>query len=61
MNGILRCRAVDGEALSALMVPLGLRGRDRTRRELELMERLTPVLELFVKGCEIARLKSYAQ
>ena len=29
VNGILRCRAVDVEALSALMVPLGLGWKDR--------------------------------
>lgn len=51
----------DGEALSTLMEPLGLGWKDRTRRELALMEDLTPVLERLAQGREIAGLSAYAQ
>lgn len=61
VGDILRRRVFDGEALSALMAPLGLGWKDRTRRELELMEHLTPVLELLAQGREIAGLSAYAQ
>ncbi len=49
-----------GEALSALMEPLGLGWKDRTRRELALMEDLTPLLERLAQGREIAGLSAYA-
>jgi type I restriction enzyme, R subunit len=58
---ILRRRVFDGEALSALMEPLGLGWKDRTRHELALMEDLTPVLERLAQGREIAGLSAYAQ
>ncbi|WDJ94945.1 hypothetical protein [Xanthomonas campestris] len=50
MNDILRCSAFDAEKLSALVAPLGLRRKDRTRRELELIEHLTPVSERLAQG-----------
>lgn len=61
VDEILRRRVFDGEALSALMAPLGLGWKDRTRRELALMEDLTPVLERLAQGREIAGLSAYAQ
>ena len=61
VDDILRRRVFDGEALSALMEPLGLGWKDRTRRELALMEELTPVLERLAQGREIAGLSAYAQ
>ena len=61
VDDILRRRVFDGEALSALMEPLGLGWKDRTRRELALMEDLTPVLERLAQGREIAGLSAYAQ
>ena len=61
VDDILRRRVFDGEALSTLMAPLGLGWKDRTRRELELMEHLTPVLERLAQGREIAGLSAYAQ
>jgi type I restriction enzyme R subunit len=61
VDDILRRRVFDGEALSALMAPLGLSWKDRTRRELALMEDLGPVLERLVQGREIAGLSAYAQ
>ena len=61
VDDILRRRVFDGEALSALMAPLGLGWKDRTRRELALMDALTPVLEGLAQGREIAGLSAYAQ
>lgn len=61
VDDILRRRVFDGEALSALMEPLGLGWKDRTRRELALMEDLAPVLERLAQGREIAGLSAYAQ
>jgi type I restriction enzyme R subunit len=61
VDDILRRRVFDGEALSTLMEPLGLGWKDRTRRELALMEELTPVLERLANGREIAGLSAYAQ
>ncbi len=61
VDDILRRRVFDGDALSALMAPLGLGWKDRTRRELALMEDLTPVLERLAQGREIAGLSAYAQ
>ena len=61
VDDILRRRVFDGEALSALMAPLGLGWKDRTRRELALMEELTPVLERLALGRDIAGLSAYAQ
>ncbi len=61
VDDILRRRVFDGEALSALMEPLRLGWKDRTRRELALMEDLAPVLERLAQGREIAGLSAYAQ
>jgi type I restriction enzyme R subunit len=61
VDEILRRRVFDGEALSALMRPLGLGWKDRTKRELALMDDLTPVLERLAGGREIAGLSAYAQ
>ncbi len=61
VDNVLRRRVFDGEALSALMEPLGLGWKDRTRRELALVEDLTPVLERLAKGRAIAGLSAYAQ
>ena len=61
VDDILRRRVFDGEALSALMAPLGLGWKDRTRRELALMDDFTPVLERLAQGREIAGLSAYVQ
>ena len=61
VDEILRRRVFDGEALSALMAPLELGWKDRTRRELALMDELSPVLERLAQGREIAGLSAYAQ
>ncbi len=49
----------DGEKLSDLMEPLGLSWKDRTKKELELMEDLIPLLKKLAGGREIAGLGAY--
>lgn len=49
----------DGEKLSDLLEPLELGWRDRTKKELELMEDLIPLLKKFAGGREIVGLKAY--
>lgn len=49
----------DGEKLSDLMEPLGLGWKDRTKKELELMEDLIPLLKKLAGGREIAGLGAY--
>ncbi len=49
----------DGEKLSDLMEPLGLGWKERTKKELELMEDLIPLLKKLAGGREIAGLAAY--
>lgn len=49
----------DGEKLSDLLEPLDLGWRDRTKKELELMEDLIPLLKKIANGREIVGLKAY--
>ena len=49
----------DGERLSDLLEPLGLGWRDRTKKELELMDDLIPLLKKLVSGREIVGLNAY--
>ena len=49
----------DGERLSDLMEPLGLGWKERTQRELALMEDLIPLLKKLAGGREIAGLAAY--
>jgi type I restriction enzyme R subunit len=49
----------DGEKLSDLLEPLGLGWRDRTRKELELMDDLIPLLKKLSNGRVIAGLNAY--
>jgi type I restriction enzyme R subunit len=49
----------DGEKLSDLMESLGLGWKDRTKKELELMEDLIPLLKKLDGGREIAGLGAY--
>ncbi len=58
---ILRRRIFDGEALSDLMAPLGLGWKVRTKKELELMDDLAPLLHKLAKGQEISGLNAYEQ
>lgn len=49
----------DGEKLSDLLEPLGLCWRDRTKKELDLMSNLIPLLKKLADGREIVGLKAY--
>ncbi len=49
----------DGEKLSELFAPLDLGWKERTKRELALMEDLTPLLKKQAEGREISGLKAY--
>lgn len=49
----------DGEKLSDLLEPLDLGWRDRTKKELELMGDLIPLLKKLAGGREIVGLKAY--
>ena len=49
----------DGERISELLEPLELGWRDRTKKELELMDDLIPLLKKLVSGREIVGLKAY--
>ncbi|KCZ70600.1 type I site-specific deoxyribonuclease, HsdR family [Candidatus Methanoperedens nitroreducens] len=49
----------DGEKLSDLMAPLDLSWKERTKKELELMEDLTPLLKKLAGSREIAGLGAY--
>lgn len=49
----------DGERLSDLLEPLDLGWRDRTKKELELMDDLIPLLKKLAGGREIVGLKAY--
>lgn len=49
----------DGEELSDLLNPLNLSWRDRTKKELDLMEDLIPLLKKMANGREIMGLNAY--
>ncbi|HBD95437.1 MAG: DEAD/DEAH box helicase [Spirochaetes bacterium GWF1_31_7] len=49
----------DGEKLSDLMEPLELGWKERTKKELELMEDLIPLLKKLAGGRDLAGLKAY--
>lgn len=49
----------DGEKLSELFAPLDLGWKERTKRELTLMDDLTPILKKQAEGREISGLKAY--
>ena len=49
----------DGEKLSDLLAPLDLSWRDRTKKELDLMEDLIPLLKKLANGREIVGLNAY--
>lgn len=59
VDKIMERMIFDGEKLSDLFEPLGLSWRDRTRKELELMEDLIPLLNKAANGREIVGLKAY--
>lgn len=49
----------DGEKLSDLLEPLDLSWRERTKKELEMMDDITPLLKKLAGGREIVGLKAY--
>lgn len=49
----------DGEQLSDLLAPLNLKWRERTQKELALMEDLVPLLKKMAEGREISGLSAY--
>ncbi|SFJ76310.1 type I restriction endonuclease subunit R [Brevibacillus centrosporus] len=59
VDKIMERMIFDGEKLSDLLEPLGLGWRDRTKKELELMEDLIPLLKKLANGREIVGLKAY--
>jgi type I restriction enzyme, R subunit len=61
VDGILMRMIFDGERLSDLMAPLGLGWKDRTQRELALMDELTPLLRKRAQGRDISGLNAYEQ
>lgn len=59
VDKIMERMIFDGEKLSDLLEPLDLGWRDRTKKELELMEDLLPLLKKVANGREIVGLKAY--
>ena len=59
VDSIMARMIFDGEKLSDLLEPLDLSWRDRTKKELELMEDLIPLLKKLANGREIVGLKAY--
>ncbi len=59
VNSIIERMIFDGEKLSDLLEPLDLGWRDRTEKELALMEDLIPQLKKLANGREIVGLKAY--
>lgn len=59
VDAIMERMIFDGERLSDLLEPLDLSWRDRTKKELELMEDLIPLLKKLAGGREIVGLKAY--
>ncbi|HQM85165.1 MAG TPA: type I restriction endonuclease subunit R, partial [bacterium] len=58
-ENIINRMIFDGEKLSELFAPLDLSWKERTQRELALMEELTPLLKKQAEGREISGLKAY--
>ncbi|ADQ80098.1 type I site-specific deoxyribonuclease, HsdR family [Paludibacter propionicigenes WB4] len=59
VEGIISRMIFDGEQLSDLLAPLELGWKDRTKKELALMEDLVPLLKKLAQGHEISGLKAY--
>lgn len=59
VDAIMERKIFDGEKLGDLLEPLDLSWRDRTRKELELMDDLIPLLKKLAGGQEIVGLKAY--
>ena len=61
VEDILNRMIFDGEQLVDLLAPLDLGWRDRTQRELALMEDLVPLLKKRAAGRTISGLSAYEQ
>ncbi|WGE91006.1 type I restriction endonuclease subunit R [Actinobacillus genomosp. 1] len=59
IDRILNRMIFDGEQLSDLLAPLNLKWRERTQKELALMEDLVPLLKKMAEGREISGLNAY--
>ncbi len=59
VDAIMKRKIFDGEKLNDLLGPLDLGWRDRTMKELELMDDLIPLLKKLADGQEIVGLKAY--
>jgi type I restriction enzyme R subunit len=59
VDGIISRLIFDGEKLSDLLAPLELGWKERTKRELALMEDLVPLLKKLAQGHEISGLAAY--
>lgn len=59
-DNIINRMIFDGAALSELFAPLELSWKERTKRELSLMEALSPLLKKQATGKEISGLNAYA-
>lgn len=59
VNGIMERMIFDGEKLIDLLEPLNLSWRERTQKELELMDELVPLLKKMADGREVVGLKAY--
>lgn len=59
VDEIMRRMIFDGEKLSDLLEPLDLGWKDRTKKELELMDDLIPLLKKLANGQVINGLKAY--
>ena len=59
VNEIMERMIFDGEKLIDLLEPLNLSWRERTQKQLQLMEELVPLLKKMANGKEIAGLKAY--
>src|SRR5699024_3831951 len=61
VDDILQRMIFDGDKLSDLLAPLELGWRERTKRELALMEDLVPLLNKRAGGRDISGLEAYEQ
>ncbi|HEO72396.1 MAG TPA: type I restriction endonuclease subunit R, partial [Candidatus Hydrogenedentes bacterium] len=61
VDAILDRMIFDGEQLTDLMEPLGLSWRERREKELELMDKLVPLLKKRAAGRTISGLNAYEQ
>ena len=59
VDGIMSRMIFDGEQLNELLAPLELGWKDRTKKELALMEDLKPQLKKLAQGREISGLSAY--